>query len=112
MITPQAITAALIADSATAYYTAPASIKRAQIKKVTFHNTDTSARTVTVNLVPSAGSARDTNELIAARSLQPDETWDCLELVNQILLAGGTLQCVASVASKINIQGTVLEHTW
>lgn len=112
MIVEQPITAALVAATATAYYTSPTNLKRAIIKAVSFTNTDTAPQTVTVHLVPLSGSATDTNKLIAARSLNAGETWQCMEAENKVLLAGGMLQALASAASKVNIQGSVLEHSF
>lgn len=111
MITPQPITAALISDSATAYYTTPASVKRAQLKSVTIANPEAEAYTVTLHLVPAAGTASDTNTVIYQKSVAAGETWQVPELENKVLLAGGMLQALASTASKLNIQGTVLEYT-
>ena len=112
MIVEQPITAAFITGAATALYTSPANLKRAIIKAVSFTNIDTVPQTVTVHLVPSAGAASTTNMLISARSLNAGETWQCSELENKVLLAGGMLQCLASTASKINIQGSILEHSF
>jgi hypothetical protein len=112
MIVEQPITAALLTGSAAAYYTAPANLKRAIIKAVSFSNIDTVPQTVTVHLVPLAGTPGDANKLISARSLNAGETWICSELENKILLGGGMLQALASTASKINIQGSVLEHSF
>ena len=105
------ITAALVAATATAYYTADANLKRVVIKKVTFYNSNTVAETITLHLVPSGGSASATNMLINARSLATLETWECYEAEGQCLLGGGMIQCLSSTASKINIQGMVLERT-
>lgn len=112
MLIEKPITAAMVAATATSYYLADAQQKRVLIKKLTFYNSDTVAQTVTVHLVPSGGTASATNMLIAARSLLAGETWECLEAVNQCLLGGGMLQCLASLASKVSIQGCVLEHSF
>jgi len=112
MIVEQPITAALLTGAAAAYYTSPTNLKRAIIKAVSFTNIDTVPQTVTVHLVPAAGSATDTNKLISARSLNASETWQCTELENKILLAGGMLQALASTAAKVNIQGSILEHSF
>lgn len=112
MILEKPITAALVAATpGLAYYTADAGLMRALIKKLTFHNSDTSARTVVVYLVPSGGAASVTNQLTPVKSLLPDETWECYEAINQSLQGGGMIWALASVASKINILGTILEHS-
>jgi hypothetical protein len=112
MILEKPITPALVTTTpGLAYYTADAALMRAIIKKLTFHNSDTVTRTVVVNLVPSGGAATVTNQLTAIKSLLPDETWECYEAINQTLLGGGMIWAIASVASKINILGTVMEHS-
>jgi hypothetical protein len=111
MILEKPITPALVAIAATAYYTADAGLKRAIIKKLTFHNGDTVARTIIVYLGPAAGTASITNQLTETKSLLPDETWECYEAVNQSMLGGWILEAVASVASKVSIHGTILEHS-
>ena len=112
MITPQVITATLIAGTATAYYTAPTTIKKAQLKSITITNSEVAtAYTVTIYLVPSAGTAAIANMLVNARSIAAGETLHITEAENKVLAAGGMLQALASTASKINIQGTVLEFT-
>jgi alcohol dehydrogenase YqhD (iron-dependent ADH family) len=112
MIVEQPITAALLTASAAAYYTSPTNLKRAIIKAVSFTNIDTVPQTVTVHMVPLGGTAVDANKLIAARSLNAGETWQCTEAENKILLAGGMLQALASTLNKVNIQGSVLEHSF
>lgn len=111
MILPKPITAAMVDTVATAYYTADPALKRAIIKSLSFHNSDAAAQTITVYLVPAGDAADATNQLTATRSLLPDETWEVPEAVNKTLLGGGMIQAVASVANKINIQGTVLEYS-
>lgn len=57
---------------------------------------NTTAATVqaTVYLVPSGGAAGAANTLISARGIAPGETYPCLELVNQGLNSGGTVQAL------------------
>jgi hypothetical protein len=106
------ITAALVAATATAYFTSDALLKRAIIKNLSFHNSDSVARTVIVYLVPSAGTASITNQISPTRSLLPDETWECSEAVNKVLLGGGAIYAVASSASVIAVAGSVMEHSY
>ncbi len=67
-IKPNNIVAAQLTNAAATYYTAPANTK-VVLKKLTFTNTDTVARTVTVYLVPSGGTAGVTNILVSARAI-------------------------------------------
>lgn len=107
-VTAKTITAAQLTATAATYYTAPANT-RSIVKKLTFTNTDTGARTVTVYLVPNGGTAGVTNILVSARSVGPGETYDCYEAVNHALQAGGFIQALADVAAKVTIQGTLAE---
>jgi hypothetical protein len=112
MLIEKPITAALVAATATAYYTTPANLKKAIIRSVSFLNTDTVPQTVTVHLVPSGGTASATNMLISARSMNAGETYYCNDLDGKVLEAGGMLQCLASAASKVSVNGTILEHSF
>lgn len=107
-VTPRTITAAQLTATAATYYTAPANTKSI-IKKLTFTNTDSSARTVTVYLVPAAGTAGVTNILISAQSIGAGECWECYPASGQVLQALGFIQALADVTSKVTIQGSVAE---
>jgi hypothetical protein len=112
MIIEKGITPALVAATAMAIYTLDSNLKKAIIKKLTFYNSDTVAQTLTVYLVTAGGSPTAAQTLIGARSLAAGETFDCQEAVNQVLAAGGMIQCLASTASKIGVLGSVLEHSY
>lgn len=107
-VTPKAITSAQLTASAATYYTVPANTTSI-LKALRFVNTDTAARTVTVYLVPSGGTAGATNILISAQAIAPGECWDCYQANWQVLATGGTLQALADVAAKVTIQGAVAE---
>lgn len=55
-------------------------------------NTTAAAVAASVYLVPSGGAPGAANCLISARAIAPGETYFCPELINQGLLAGGTVQ--------------------
>lgn len=107
-IKPNNIVAAQLTNAAATYYTAPANTK-AVLKKLTFTNNDTAARTVTVYLVPSAGTAGVTNILVSARAVAAGDTYDCTEALGQTLLPAGFIQAFADVASKVTVNGAVAE---
>lgn len=107
-IKPNNITSAQLTTAAATYYTAPANTK-VVLKKLTFTNTDTVARTVTVYLVPSAGTAGVTNILVSARAIAAGDTYDCQEALGQTLRIGGFIQALSDVASKVTIQGAISE---
>lgn len=73
------------------YYTTPANTKAA-IKSAALTNTTGGAAVCTVYLVPSGGTPGASNTFISARSVAPNETYTCPELINQVLEAGGTIQ--------------------
>jgi len=85
-----ALTASLVTQ-----YTAPANTK-AIIKAASLCNTSGGAVLVTLTLNPrTAGSART---LIDNRSVADEETYNCPEVINHVLEAGGVIQ-----ASGLNV---------
>ena len=92
-----------LTNSAATYYTAPASTK-AIVKKATFCNDHTSPVTVTVNLVPSAGSAAYGNAITKTKALAAGETWSCPDVENHVMETGGFISMVASVDAKVGVR--------
>ena len=86
----------------TSQYTATS--VRAIIDKATVTNTDTVARTFSVNLVTVGGSAGNSNLVIDTRTVQPDETYLCPELVGQVLAPGGFISTIASNATALTMR--------
>lgn len=86
-------------------YTAPPSVKTI-IDKLTGTNTDASAQTLTLRLVPSGQSAGTSNTILSAFSIAAGVTKDFTELQNHILSPGDFISVVASVASKIVIRAS------
>lgn len=82
-----------LTGSAATYYTAP-TLTKTIIKSAQLTNTTAGAVACTVYLVPSAGTAGATNTVISARSIAAGETYNCPELVNAVLEAGGTIQAL------------------
>lgn len=89
----------------TTEYTTPVST-RTIIDKFTATNTDVATRTVTVNLIPSGGSAGSQNIVTSALSLTAGQSVDLPEQHNQILNSGDIISVVASVANKIVIRAS------
>ena len=96
-------------NSQTTQYTATS--VRAIIDKATVTNTDTVARTFSVNLVTSGGSAGSSNLVIDTRTVQPDETYLCPELVGQVLAPGGFISTIASAATALTMRVSGREIT-
>ena len=84
---------------------------RAIIDKATITNTDTVARTFSVNIVTSGGSAGVSNLVIDTRTVQPDETYLCPELVGHVLAPGGFISTIASNATSLTLRVSGREIT-
>ena len=84
---------------------------RAIIDKATVTNTDTVSRTFSVNIVTSGGSAGNANLVIDTRTVQPDETYLCPELVGHVLAPGGFISTIASNATALTLRVSGREIT-
>ena len=98
-----------IEASQTTQYTA--TNVRAIIDKATVTNTDTVSRTFSVNIVTSGGSAGVSNLVIDTRTVQPDETYLCPELVGHVLAPGGFISTIASNATSLTLRVSGREIT-
>jgi hypothetical protein len=84
---------------------------RAIIDKFTVTNTSANNVTFSCNLVTVAGAAATSNLIIDARTIVPDETYTCPELVGQALEAGGFISTLAGAASSLTIRASGREIT-
>ncbi len=89
-------------NTQTAQYTA--TNVRAIIDKATVTNTSASNVTLSVNLVTVSGSASSSNLIIDNRTIVPDETYLCPELVGQVLEAGGFISTIAGAATSLTMR--------
>lgn len=80
-----------------------ADLAKRMIDKCTIYNSDTVARTVTINLVVSAGSAAAAN-VIMVKTLLAGETYTCPEIVGHYLNGGDFLSAKASTAAVVNLR--------
>jgi hypothetical protein len=96
-------------NAQTTQYTA--SNVRAIIDKFTVTNTSANNVTFSCNLVTVAGTAGVSNLIVDARSIVPDETYTCPELVGQALEAGGFISTIASAATSLTIRASGREIT-
>lgn len=96
LISPQRLT-----TSTATYYTSTNLTTR--VDKFTVTNTTAGAVTVTIYLVPSAGTADDGTTITSAKSIQGGETWNCPDMVGQVLGLGGTIQAKASAATSLTV---------
>lgn len=76
------------------------------IDKFTATNYNTTAATISVNLVAAAGSAGNDNLIVKTKTLQPAETYTFPELVGHVLPASGFISTIAGTASAINIRAS------
>jgi hypothetical protein len=88
--------------SQTSQYTA--TNVRAIIDKATITNTSANNVTVSVNLVTVSGSAGASNLIIDTRTIVPDETYLCPELVGQVLEAGSFISTIASAGTSLTMR--------
>lgn len=108
-VTPKRLaTPAQLTTSAFSYYLVPGNT-RTTIKKLTFSNSTSAARLVTVYLVPSGGTAGVTNMLCITKTVGAYDTWDCDKASGHTLEAGSTLQCLADAATAITIHASGIE---
>lgn len=91
-------------------YAAPATTHTI-VDKFTATNTDVSAITISVNLVPSAGSPGDSNLIVKAKSIAAGATADLTDLQNQILNPSDFIFVLASTGSKLTIRASGREVT-
>ena len=84
---------------------------KAIIDKFTVTNTSAGNVTISVNLVTSSGSAGAANLILDARSIAPDETYTCPELVGQALESGSFISTIASSATSLTIRASGREIT-
>jgi hypothetical protein len=104
-VTPKVLIPAKQAENAqTTQYTATA--VRAIIDKFTVTNTSAGNVSISVNLVTLAGAAGAANLIIDARTLVPDETYTCPELVGHVLDDGGFISTLASAATSLTIRAS------
>jgi hypothetical protein len=84
---------------------------KAIIDKVTVTNTTAGNVTISVNLVTSGGTPAASNLIMDTRSIAPDETYTCPELVGQALESGGFISTITSAATSLTIRASGREIT-
>lgn len=81
------------------------------IDKFTVTNTSAANVTFSVNLVASGETAGNANLVLKAKTVVPNETYTCPELVGQVLEAGGTISTIAGAATSLTISASGREVT-
>jgi len=93
---------AQLTAAAAIYYTTPASTW-AEIGAATVTNVTGTARTVTVSLVPSGGTAGLTNIVVQTRTVPANAAVQLWEIVGQKLPPGATIQALADAGAAVNL---------
>jgi hypothetical protein len=83
----------------------------ALIDKFTITNTSVNNVVFSVNLVAAAGSPALSNLVLNARTIAPKETYSAVELVGQVLEAGGFISTLAGAAASLTISASGREIT-
>jgi hypothetical protein len=81
------------------------------IDKFTATNYNTSAATISVNLITVSGSAGNANLITKTKTLQPAEVYTFPEIVGQVLGVGDFISTIAGTATSINIRASGREVT-
>ncbi len=81
------------------------------IDKFTVTNTTAANVPLSVNLVAATSTAAANNLVLKTRSIAPNETYTCPELVGQVLEAGGFISTLAGTASALTISASGREIT-
>jgi len=92
----------------TTLYTCPA-LTAARVLKCTVTNDTTTVVTISFNKVPSGGAVAATNLILNLKSIGSRETYECPEVVGQILDAGDLISAIASVADQLSVSLDVAE---
>jgi vancomycin resistance protein YoaR len=87
---------------AVSYYATPANTLTT-IAAMSVTNTTATARTVTVHLVPAAGSASASNCVCSARTVAPGETYNVAGAIGQTLSASGFISALADAATALTL---------
>ena len=98
-VTVQAIISKEIENAQTTQYTSTAA--RTILDKFTVTNNDAVARTFSVNLVTVGGTAGADNLIIDTKTVQPDETYLCPEMIGQVLNPGDFISTIASASNAL-----------
>lgn len=109
-ITPKRLAGGTLTNATATYYTAPTGAK-SRIDAFAICNYSGAPQTFSLYLVPSGGSADNTNIVIQNRSVAAGAAGRILEAIGQWLEAGGTIQMVASAGSALTITASGIEQT-
>jgi len=92
----------------TTLYTCPVNTQ-ARVLKCTVTNDTTTAVTISFNKVPSGDSVSVTNLILNLKAIGSRETYECPEVVGQVLDASDIISAIASVADQLSVALDVVE---
>lgn len=92
----------LLTTSAATYGT-PQPNTKTVLRRVTFCNTTSTARTVTLYKIPNGGSAADATTVLKDKVIGPKETWSCIDIEGHVLEANGFIQALCDAGSAVAI---------
>ena len=75
---------------------------KAIVRKLSFNNTGSSTRTVTVYVIASSGTAGVTNEL-QAKAIPAGKVWNCILIQGEVLEAGMKVQATQDAGTDVNV---------
>ena len=81
-----------------------AALTTAVIDKATVTNTTALNATFSVNLVPSGGTAGDANLIIDTRTIGAGDTYECPELIGQVLDAEGAISTISGTTLALTLK--------
>jgi len=99
-----------LTTSAAVYYTAPTGVST-QITQLSFTNTDTVARTISIYLVDDSNAPAAPDTIVKSKTLQPNETFTPFQALAAVIAPLGTLQAVADANSVVVIKCSGVEFT-
>jgi hypothetical protein len=92
----------------TTLYTGPANTIT-RVVKCTVTNDTTTVATISFNKRPAAAAAGAANLIMNLRPIGSRETYECPEIVGQVLEATDLLSAIASVADQLTVNLDVVE---
>lgn len=92
----------------TTLYTCPANTQ-ARILKCTATNDTTTPDTITFHKVESGGSVGVDRLILNTKAIGDKETYECPEVVGQVLDAGDLISAIAGTANQITVALDVVE---
>ena len=108
MITIKNAYAAQVPAANTTLYTCPTNTQ-ARVLKCTVCNDTTTAQTISFHKVPSGQAVGDAYLVLNAKALGSKETYECPEVVGQVLNAGDFISGIAGGAAQMSTMVDVVE---